>query len=246
MKLDSFHAGEPFLLCLVIAQSGLAGGLGGSPPQGLAPWMPARVLENVTPGLVFPGDILGLTSAWMECQQWVLEGCQHTHFIQGTAWHSLASRFLGPAWSPLTLTVTPGASQMGHGGPMPYAATELEGGLGVGAGTRHSYTGQAFLFLEEINWEWEFGKKARGKEASGVWVPVDVWMRWVTGRWRVFTGATDSGRNLEQGSDAWKQTWAAWLMTTWHCLSSQGGGVEPCLPIFPFFAVRVFITFPSL
>lgn len=51
---------------------------------------------------------------------------------------------------------------------MPYAATELEGGLGVGAGTRHSYTGQAFLFLVEINWEWEFGKKARGKEASGV------------------------------------------------------------------------------
>lgn len=57
---------------------------------------------------------------------------------------------------------------MGHGGRMPYAATELEGGLWVGAGTRHSYTGQAFLFLEEINWEWEFEKKARGKEASGV------------------------------------------------------------------------------
>lgn len=69
MKLDPLHAGEPFLLCLVIAQSGLAGGLGGSPPQGLAPWMPARVLENVAPGLIFPRDILGLTSAQMECQQ---------------------------------------------------------------------------------------------------------------------------------------------------------------------------------
>lgn len=69
MKLDPLHPGESFLLCLVIAQSGLAVGLGGSPAQGLVPWMRARVLENVAPGLVFPGDILGLTSAWMECQQ---------------------------------------------------------------------------------------------------------------------------------------------------------------------------------
>lgn len=34
---------------------------------------------------------------------------------------------------------------------MSYAVTELEGGLKVGADTRHSCTGQAFLFLEEIN-----------------------------------------------------------------------------------------------
>lgn len=60
MKLDPLHAGEPFLLCLVIAQSVLAGGLGGSPPQGLALWIPARVLENVAPELIFSGDILGL------------------------------------------------------------------------------------------------------------------------------------------------------------------------------------------
>lgn len=61
---------------------------------------------------------------------------------------------------------------MGHGGPMPYVVTELEGGLKVGADTRHSCTGQVFLFLEEI----ESGNLGRRQEEQSLQQSERPWM----------------------------------------------------------------------